>query len=37
MCFRLLYLIMLCVFRWLAICTRSESAVTVELLVLRAG
>jgi hypothetical protein len=34
-CFRLLYLIMLCVFRWLAIFARSESAVTAELLVLR--
>jgi hypothetical protein len=35
MCFRLLYLIMVCVFRWLAVLACSKSAVATELLVLR--
>ena len=34
-CLRLLYLIMVCLFRWLAVLARSKSAVTAELLVLR--
>jgi hypothetical protein len=34
-CLRLLYLIMVCVFRWLTVLARSESAVTAELLTLR--
>jgi putative transposase len=35
MCFRLLCLIMMCVFRWLAVLACSKSAVATELLVLR--
>ena len=35
MCLRLLYLIMVCLFRWLAVLARSESAVIAELLTLR--
>ena len=35
MCLRLLYMIMLCLFRWLAVRARSESALAAELLVLR--
>lgn len=35
MCFRLLYLIIMCLFRWLAILACSKSAVATELLVLR--
>jgi hypothetical protein len=34
-CLRLLYLIMMCLFRWLAVLARSESAVVAELLTLR--
>jgi putative transposase len=34
-CFRLLYLIMVCLFRWLAVLACSKSAVAAELLVLR--
>jgi putative transposase len=34
-CLRLLYLIMVCLFRWLAVLARSESAVGAELLRLR--
>jgi hypothetical protein len=34
-CLGLLYLIMLCVFRWPAVLARSESAVVAEVLVLR--
>jgi putative transposase len=34
-CLRLLYLTMMCVFRWLAVLARSESAVVAEVLVLR--
>ena len=34
-CLRLLYLIMVCLFRWLAVLARSESAVIAELLTLR--
>jgi putative transposase len=34
-CLRLLYLIMVCLFRWLAILARSESVVVAELLTLR--
>jgi hypothetical protein len=33
-CFRLLYLIMVCLFRWLAVLACSKSAVATELLVL---
>ncbi len=32
---RLLYLIMVCVFRWLVVLARSESVVVAEVLVLR--
>lgn len=35
MCLRLLYLIMVCLFRWLAVLARSESALIAELLTLR--
>jgi hypothetical protein len=34
-CLRLLYLIMVCLFRWLAVLARSESALIAELLTLR--
>src|SRR5918997_6211880 len=34
-CFRLLYLIMVCLFRWLAVLACSKSAIAAELLVLR--
>ena len=34
-CHRLLYLIMVCLFRWLAVLARSESALIAELLTLR--
>jgi hypothetical protein len=34
-CLRLLYLIMVCLFRWLAVLARSESVVIAELLTLR--
>ena len=35
MCFRLLYLIMVCLFRWLVVLMRSELVVIAELLTLR--
>lgn len=35
MCLRLLYLIMVCLFRWLTILARSESVIAAELLTLR--
>ncbi|MGH3800984.1 MAG: IS3 family transposase, partial [Pseudonocardiaceae bacterium] len=35
MCLRLLYLIMVCLFQWLAVLARSQSAVAAELLTLR--
>ena len=35
MCFRLLYLIMVCLFRWLTILACRKSVVAAELLVLR--
>jgi hypothetical protein len=34
-CLRLLYLIMVCLFRWLTILARSESVIAIELLTLR--
>jgi hypothetical protein len=34
-CLRLLYLIMVCLFRWLTILARSESVIAAELLTLR--
>ena len=35
MCLRLLYLLTVCLFRWLAVLARSESAVAAEVLTLR--